>query len=61
MGQIEWFDEQVRRMGAGMANPPGFLLTATAKAGRYRPHLRPRASASCASKPTGSEPRIRRP
>lgn len=24
--QIDWFDEQARRMGAAMTNPPGFLL-----------------------------------
>ena len=24
--QIEWFDDQARRMGAAMTNPPGFLL-----------------------------------
>jgi hypothetical protein len=28
MDQIEWFDEHVRKMGAGVLNPPGFLLTA---------------------------------
>jgi len=28
MDQIEWFDDQSRKMGAGMLNPPGFLLTA---------------------------------
>lgn len=26
--QIEWFDEQLRKMGSAMVNPPGFLLTA---------------------------------
>ena len=26
--QIEWFDEQARRMGPSMSNPPGFLLAA---------------------------------
>jgi hypothetical protein len=26
--QIEWFDEQSRKMGSSMLNPPGFLLTA---------------------------------
>jgi hypothetical protein len=28
MDQIEWFDQQARKMGSGMVNPPGFLLMA---------------------------------
>lgn len=28
LDQIEWVDEQARRMGASMTNPPGFLLAA---------------------------------
>jgi hypothetical protein len=28
MDQIEWFDDHFRKMGSGMLNPPGFLLTA---------------------------------
>ena len=28
MDQVEWFDDQQRRMGSSMLNPPGFLITA---------------------------------
>ena len=27
LDQVEWFDTQLERMGGGMTNPPGFLLT----------------------------------